>query len=76
MRYGLARPTASGWRRRRRCCTVVGMSDTISGSIGDPTASDPDFPTDPETEEPETPEGEQGAEDDGDVEPEEFQSPT
>lgn len=50
------------------------MSDTISGSIGDPTASDPDFPTDPDTEEPQTPEGEQ-ADDDG-VEPEEFQSPT
>lgn len=53
------------------------MSDTISGSIGDPTASDPDFPTDPVTEEPETPEGEQDGEGDGDgVEPEEFQSPT
>ncbi|SDH88214.1 hypothetical protein [Agrococcus jejuensis] len=46
------------------------MSDTISGSIGDPTSSDPDFPTDPETAEPETPEGEE------DVEPDEFQSPT
>lgn len=47
------------------------MSDTISGSIGDPTASDPDFAPDPETEEPVA----DGPESD-DVEPEEYASPT
>ncbi|WP_186329328.1 hypothetical protein [Agrococcus jejuensis] len=53
------------------------MSDTISGSIGDPTGADPDFVTDPETEEPVT-DGSAPAERDGDdgVEPEEYASPT
>lgn len=50
------------------------MSDTISGSIGDPTASDPDFATDAETEEPVS-DG-PGEESDDDVEPEEYASPT
>ena len=50
------------------------MSDTISGSIGDPTASDPDFATDPETEEPQ-PDGPTNDDDPG-MEAEEQASPT
>jgi hypothetical protein len=57
------------------------MSDTISGSIGDPTASDPDFATDAETEEavangPDGAEAQEGAAAQDGVEPEEYASPT
>ncbi|WP_175414103.1 hypothetical protein [Agrococcus sp. SGAir0287] len=45
------------------------MSDTISGSTGDPTQPDPDVSTDPETAQPET-------SGDDELVPEEFQSPT
>lgn len=67
----------NGSRRRRGPTIVEGMSDTISGSIGDPTGADPDFVTDPETEEPVT-DGSAPAEGDADdgVEPEEYASPT
>ena len=64
----------NGSRSRREPRMVEGMSDTISGSIGDPTGADPDFATDPETEEPvtETPD----RDDDDGVEPDEYASPT
>ena len=51
------------------------MSDTISGSIGDPTESDPDFATDPATEEP-VADGPAGAPGTDEIEPEEYASPT